>query len=76
MYLNCLDRSETDLSTDFYLAIFVQNSVPNYELLKIIVFCQKRKDNSNLTKYSYCLTWSLRDKRRATVNLPKLVCVV
>ena len=48
---------------------FVQNNVRNYELLKIILFCQKRDENNNLTKYSHCLTQSLREKRRATVNL-------
>ena len=26
-------------------AIFVQNNLRNYELLKISVFCQKRKEN-------------------------------
>ena len=37
-------------------ARFVQNSVRNYELLKISVSFQKRKENNNLTKYSDCLT--------------------
>ena len=36
-------------------ARFVQNSVRNYELLKISVSCQKRKEN-NVTKYSHFLT--------------------
>ena len=47
----------------FELAIFVQNNVLNYELLKIIVFSQKRQENNKLTK-------------KAFVNLPKLFCVV
>ena len=46
-------------------ARFVQNSVPNYELLKISVSCQKRKENNNVTKYSHRLNWSLREKERA-----------
>ena len=46
-------------------ARFVQNSVPNYELLKISVSCQKRKENNNVTKYSHHLNWSLREKERA-----------
>ena len=37
-------------------ARFVQNSVRNYELLKISVSCEKRKENNNGTKYSHCLT--------------------
>ena len=37
---------------------------------------RKSKENNNLTKYSHCLTWRLRGKGRATVNLPKLVCAV
>ena len=37
-------------------AIFVQNNLRNYELLKISVFCQKRNEN-------FC------KKGRATVNL-------
>ena len=58
------------------LAILVQNSMRNYELLKIIVFCQKSEENNNLTKYSHCFTWRLRGKGRTTVNLPKLVRAV
>ena len=46
-------------------ARFVQNGVPNYELLKISFSCQKRKENNNVTKYSHRLTWSLREKERA-----------
>ena len=46
-------------------ARFVQNSVPNYELLKISVSCQKRKENNNVKKYSHRLNWSLREKERA-----------
>ena len=61
---------------NFELALLVQNSMQNYELRKIIVFCQKSEENNNLTKYSHCLTWKLRGKGRTTVNLPKLVCVV
>ena len=45
-------------------ARFVQNSVRNYELLKISVSCQKRKEN-NVTKYSHFLTWSWCKKERA-----------
>ena len=40
----------------FKFEIFVQNSLRSYELLEISVFCQKRKDNNILTKYSHCLT--------------------
>ena len=57
-------------------ARFVQNSVRNYELLKISVSCEKSKENNNMTKYSHCLTWSLREKERTTLNLPKWVCLV
>ena len=57
-------------------ARFVQNSVRNYELLKISVSCQKRKEKNNVTKYSQYLTCSLREKERATVNLPIRVCLV
>ena len=46
-------------------ARFVQNSVHDYELLKISVSCQKRKENNNLTKYSRRFNWSLREKERA-----------
>ena len=31
-------------------AKFLQNSLRNYELLEIRIFCQKRKENNNLTK--------------------------
>ena len=31
-------------------ATFVQNSVRNYELLEIRIFCQKRKETNNPTK--------------------------
>ena len=41
----------------------------NYESLKIMLFCQKREENNNPTKYSHCFTQSLGEKRRATVNL-------
>ena len=34
-------------------AIFVQNSPRDYELLEISVFCQKGKENNNMTKYSH-----------------------
>ena len=34
----------------------VQNSLRNYKLLEISVFCQQRKENNNLTKYFYFLT--------------------
>ena len=37
-------------------ARFVQNSVRNYELLKISVSFQKGKEKYNVTKYSHCLT--------------------
>ena len=37
-------------------ARFVQNSVRNYELLKMSVSFQKGKENNNVTKYSHCLT--------------------
>ena len=57
-------------------ARFVQKSVRNYELLKISVSCQKRKEKNNVTKYSQYLTCSLREKERATVNLPIRVCLV
>ena len=54
----------------------VQNSVRNYELLEITVFCQKREESNNLKKYSHCVTSSLREKQRITVNTPKLLCGV
>ena len=54
----------------------VQNSVRNYELLEITVFCQKREESNNLKKYSHCVTRSLREKERITVNTPKLLCGV
>ena len=57
-------------------ARFVQNSVRNYELLKISVSCQKRKEKNNVTKFSQYLTCSLREKERATVSLPIWVCLV
>ena len=34
-------------------AIFVQNNLLNYELLKIIVFSQKRQENNKLTKKAH-----------------------
>ena len=37
-------------------AIFVQNSVRKSEKLEIGVFCVKREQNNNLTKYSHSLT--------------------
>ena len=37
-------------------AIFVQNSVRNNEMLERGVFCVKREQNNNLTKYSHGLT--------------------
>ena len=37
----------------FQLAIFVQNNLLNYELLKIIVFSQKRQENNKLTKKAH-----------------------
>ena len=37
---------------------------------------QKGAENNNLAKICQSLILSLREKRRATVNLPKLVCVV
>ena len=40
----------------FKLAIFVENSVRNYELLEISIFSEKREDNNNLTKYSHRLS--------------------
>ena len=36
--------------------MFLQNSVPNYELQEISVICQKFKENNNLTKFSHRLT--------------------
>ena len=36
--------------------MFLQNSVPNYELQEISVICQKFKENNNLTKFSDRLT--------------------
>ena len=54
----------------FKFPIFVENGVRNYESLKIMLFCQKREENNNPTKYSHCFTQSLGEKRRATVNLP------
>ena len=40
----------------FKFAILVQSSVRNYNLLEISVFCEKREENNNLAKNSYCLT--------------------
>ena len=45
----------------------MQGSVRNYELIEICVFCQKHernktKENNNLAKNSYRLTWSLWEK--------------
>ena len=55
--------------------MFVQHSPRNYELLEISVFCQRRKENINLKKYSHCGTKSLFEKGRATVSLPTLGCL-
>ena len=74
--LHKLPQKVRNVQAIFELAIFLQNNVLNYELLKIIVFCQKREENNKRTKYSHFLTWRLRYKGRATINLPKLVCVV
>ena len=56
------------------LKFFIKQSA-QLELLKISVFCQRRKENINLKKYSHCGTKSLFEKRRATVSLPTLVCL-
>ena len=71
--MECLGQKRADI---LKFARFVQNSVRNYELLKISVSFQKGKENNNVTKYSHCLTWSLREKERTTLNLPKWVCLV
>ena len=43
----------------FKKAVFVLNSVRNNQLLEFWVFCHKRKQNNNLTKYSLNLMQGL-----------------
>ena len=67
IWIGFLGQKHADI---FKFPIFGQKGVRNFEWLKINLFCQKRKENNNLTKYSHCFTQSLGEKRRATVNLP------
>ena len=60
----------------FKFAIFVQNSVRNYEFLEISIFCEKREENNNLINILTVWPKASVGKGRTTVNLPKLVCVV
>ena len=71
--MNLLGQKRADI---LKFARFVQKNVRNYELLKISVSCQKRKEKNNVTKYSHCLPWSMREKERATLNLPIWVYLV
>ena len=50
--MNLLGQKRADI---LKFARFVQKNVRNYELLKISVSCQKRKEKNNVTKYSHCL---------------------
>ena len=62
---------------NFKVPFFVQNSVRNYEFLEISVFCTKVEENNNLI--NILTVWPktcVEKKGKATVNLPKLVCVV
>ena len=52
-YIGLLRQKRADI---FKFANFAQNSSRNYELLEISVFCQKRIENNNLTKYFFFLT--------------------
>ena len=60
----------------FKFAIFLQSTGRNNELLEISVFWEKGEENNNLTKYSHSLFKACVEKGTATINLPKLVCVV
>ena len=71
--IDLLGQKRADI---FKFKVFVRNSPRNYEFLENSVFCQKRKENRILTKYSHCLTKSLCEKGRSPVNLRKFVCVV
>ena len=58
----------------------MQGSVRNYELIEICVFCQKHernktKENNNLAKNSYRLTWSLWEKTRRNSKF-KLIALI
>ena len=46
--LHKLPQKVRNVQAIFELAIFVQNNVLNYELLKIIVFCQKETNWQNI----------------------------
>ena len=50
--MNLLGQKRADI---LKFARFVKKNVRNYELLKISVSCQKRKEKNNVTKYSHCL---------------------
>ena len=51
--MGLLDQKRADI---LKFAIFVQNSVHNNEMLESGVFCVKRRQNNNLTKYSHSFT--------------------